>query len=557
MSDNLRERLLRDYTENYMGPIFYYCLRRTGNGFAAANLAQDIAWEVCSALQKGRVPTHFPAWVWKIVRNCYSHWAARKHRDAEYLAPADAEDLEDGLCPSEPDPLENVIAEEQAALLRRELAFIRREYREIIVAYYLRDQSVKEIAQTLSLTESTVKKRLERARNHLKEGMTMARTFGKLSYQPENIAFINNGMFGACGEPWNYISRMLCKNILLAAYRAPSTAEELALELGVALPYMEEEAECLVAATLMKKNGNRYETAFFIVSAAAQEAIYSYLREHRIAERLTRAVIRTVEYETVCKNRLSPAWHEGYQPYEDMKWALLTDETDRVRAEVLRPFNENRPRPPYALGPWGHTLRPNGGEWDILGMEIYNGEKPAFVGQHGCGAAEAEKDLPVIDFYQYKYQYRGIERKTPSMLHYADGLALLAAARGDTSTVPPAVLERLEKAGYLEKKDGAYRPTFLVMFKEKNPELPEQEREELKRLRGEAAAIAREYYLFCREQVLKEIPAFLKDDFYQIDHACGNIFEIRGVVVEGALKEGYISYGENDPRKMLGAVLKV
>ena len=80
----------------------------------------------------------------------------------------------------------------------------------------------------------------------------MAREFGKLSYNPENIAFVMNGMVGKNEEPCNYISRLLCKNILLAAYRTPSTAEELAMEVGVALPYMEEELSALVEATLMK-----------------------------------------------------------------------------------------------------------------------------------------------------------------------------------------------------------------------------------------------------------------------------------------------------------------
>ena len=102
-----------------------------------------------------------------------------------------------------------------------------------------------------------------------------AREFGKYSYNPENISFVMNGMVGKNREPWNYISRSLCKNILLAAYRNPATAEELAMEVGVALPYMEEELSSLVDATLMKKIGNKYETNFFIVSADAQEKIYS------------------------------------------------------------------------------------------------------------------------------------------------------------------------------------------------------------------------------------------------------------------------------------------
>ncbi len=71
-----------------------------------------------------------------------------------------------------------------------------------------------------------------------------------------------NGLSSSVGEPWNYLSRLLCKNILPAAYRTPATAEKLAVEVGVALPYMEEELENLVAATLMKKTAAGMKPTF-------------------------------------------------------------------------------------------------------------------------------------------------------------------------------------------------------------------------------------------------------------------------------------------------------
>jgi hypothetical protein len=122
----------------------------------------------------------------------------------------------------------------------------------------------------------------------------MAREFGKLSYNPENIAFWVNGLPGANGEPRIYVSRSLSKNIMLAAYRTPATAEELAMEVGIALPYMEEELSTLVDATLMKKNGDKYETNIFIVSAEAQEKICAHLRS--ISPELTKAIFDTIEY---------------------------------------------------------------------------------------------------------------------------------------------------------------------------------------------------------------------------------------------------------------------
>ena len=378
-SNAMRDRLLSEFAEHYMEKLFYFCLKKTGGHAEAEDLTQDIALQIITALNKGTIPTSFSAWIWQIARNRYATWATEKHNRNESQAGYDIGDYE--IADESETTLDEMIHTEQMALLRRELAFIKSDYRNIVVAYYIENKSVREIASLLSLSETAVKQRLHRARILLKEGMDMAREFGKLSYNPENVAFVMNGMVGKSGEPWNYISRSLCKNILLAAYRTPSTAEELAMEVGVALPYMEEELSALVKATLMKKNGNRCETNIFIVSAEAQEKICAHLRG--ITPELTKAVIEAMEYDIKWRNDNYPEWHEGYQPFEDMKWALLMIETDAINSYTLKPFNKNV-SDFSNIGPWGHTLRPNGGEWDLLGMENYHGNKPDFVGLSGC-----------------------------------------------------------------------------------------------------------------------------------------------------------------------------
>ena len=382
----------------------------------------------------------------------------------------------------------------------------------------------------------------------------MAREFGKLSYSPENIAFVMNGMNGKNGEPLNYISRSLCKNILLAAYRTPASAEELAMEVGVALPYMEEELSALVKATLMKKNGNKYETNFFIVSAEAQEKIYAHLRG--ITPELTKAVIATMEYIIEWSNENAPDWHEGYQSYEDMKWALLMIEADNVYFDTLKPFSKNAKDNPN-IGPWEHTLRPNGGEWDILGMEIYRGDAPDFVGLHGCVSNPSEKDLPEIMFRQFHYKCCGLEKRIPPDLTYADGQAMVAVAEGKSEDVDNAILNRLESYGYIKKADDGYVPTIMVMRKEKSRRMPNEIKEHFESLRHKATDIATRHYLFCREQIYKEIPGFLKEDEFQIDQACANIFAIRGAVLEEAIKQGYLSFDKDNDKQMLGAYLVI
>ena len=547
-TNEMRDRLMGEFVENYMEKLFYFCLKKTGNHIEAEDMTQDIALQIVTALNKGTIPTSFSAWVWQIARNRYSVWAKEKHVRNESVTGSDIGDYE--IEDESENILDEMIHTERLALLRRELAFIKSDYRNIVVAYYIENKAVREIAESLSLPANTVKSRLFRAREILKEGMDMAREFGKLSYNPEDIDFINNGLLGSEHEPWNFISRSLCKNILIAAYRTPSTAEELAMEVGVALPYMEEELRALVEATLMKKNGNQYETNFFIVSAEAQEKIYAHLQG--LAPELTKAIIAALEYENEWKKENCPEWHEGYQPFEDMKWALLMAETDTIKQYTLREFNKNATEI-NNIGPWGHTLRPNGGEWDLLGLEKHYAYAPNYVSLVGCVTNPSESKLPEIGYRQYLFKQFG-ETHTPT-LNYSDGKGLVAVANGKCSEIDETTLKHLEKIGIVKKTSDGYVPTILVMRKEKFKKMPEETGDCFEELRYKARDIAKKHYLFCREQIYKEIPEFLKADEFQIDHACANIFAMRGAVLEEAIKQGYLLFDKNRDNRALGAYL--
>jgi len=548
----LQQRLAAEFTEAYLEKVFYFCLKKTGNPQDAEELTQEIAFHVISGLYNGTIPMHYSAWVWQIARNRYSVWAKMKHIRREMFSGCDIDEYE--IEDLKQNILNECLYTEQIALLRRELSFIKSDYRNIVVAYYIENKSLKEIGADLSIPFETVKKRLQRARTILKEGMEMTREFGKRSYKPENFAFINNGMFGANGEPMTFLSRALCKNILLAAYRSPSTAEELAVEVGVSLPYMEDELERLEAATLMKRKGNKYETNLFIVSAEAQEIICAH--KYGLVSELTQAIIDIVEYDVKWKNENCPHWHGGYQPYEDMKWFLLMQEADTIRNLVLRPYNRNACDVPN-IGPWGHTIRPNGGEWDVLGMEIVECKKPAFVGLCGCVSSPNERDLPEINFRQFKFQYCGIENETPNILGYGEGQALMQASMGNTRAANSEMLKNLENYGYIRRTENGYEPTILVQYTNEQKQMANEAKNELHKLRGKAVDIATRHYLFCREQIHKEIPEALMHDEYQVDHACGNIFDIRGAVLEEAIEQGYLHYSPNEPKRMLGACITI
>lgn len=234
-TNRMCDQLINEFTENYMEKLFYFCLKKTGNNVEAEDLTQDIALQIITALNRGAIPTSFSAWVWQIARNRYSVWATVKHNRNESVTGSDIGDYE--IEDESKNILDEIIHTEQMALLRRELAFIKSDYRNIVVAYYTESKSVRDIASSLSLSISTVQQRLHRARIILKEGMDMAREFGKLSYKPENITFVMNGMVGKSGEPWNYISRLLCKNILLQLTETPLQQKSWQWRLGSSSVY--------------------------------------------------------------------------------------------------------------------------------------------------------------------------------------------------------------------------------------------------------------------------------------------------------------------------------
>ena len=74
----IRDRFVKEFAENYMEKLFYFCLKKTGSNVEAEDLTQDIALNIITALNKGTIPTNFAAWIWQIARNRFSVWAIEK-----------------------------------------------------------------------------------------------------------------------------------------------------------------------------------------------------------------------------------------------------------------------------------------------------------------------------------------------------------------------------------------------------------------------------------------------------------------------------------------------
>lgn len=391
----------------------------------------------------------------------------------------------------------------------------------------------------------------------------MAREFGKMSYKPEDVRFIKDGKNGLCGEPWTIVEHLMNKNILLAAYRNPSTAEDLAMELGIALPYMEDELERLVRETLLVKNGCKYEANLPIISAKTQRAIYN--NQLSIAKKLTDKIIEIIELE----KRVYEAkgyYNEGYQSFDDSKWVLLPKYADEVLGAVQRDLQK---KPDNSLkssgnigeaGASGRTIRPNGGCWELVGMENLGAENncPPFPGKHGCPYSEEElKSGRNFQFWEFKYYWLEACQKIPEFLTPLEGNALNLAARGKAQEADKDALERLASYGYLKKEGASYIPTILVTNLDKLEKRTPAEAVEAERLIKEATDIVKPSYSYCKEMITKDVPEYIMNRSHQIESTALMIYTLRGFVIGEAMKQGYIKYEPDSLKTVLGAYMEL
>lgn len=372
------DRLVETFTRDYFEKLFYFCLKRTGSTHEAEELTSDVSLAILTALHSGTVPQHFSAWVWQIARNRYSKWADRKRRRSETVSGTDLGDFDD--IASDEDIEGALIHSEELSLLRRELAFISADYRDVVVAFYIEDRKVSDIARSLQISEGTVKSKLFRSRNILKEGMNMAREFGSKSYKPENVHFWASGSQPS-GLPWSAVQRQIPKNILLEASNNPSTLEELSVELGIAMPYMEEEVAILERATLLKKMGNKYITNFFIQDKDTQHAVYKCLRNGSVecTAELDQIIVDSmtaIRALGVVRNNMSD---------NDLKWWLVPHTVGLIIDELSGAYDWANP-----------TARENGETWGFVGYEETEIEIALTMGHNGSGNGETM-------FWAYKF----------------------------------------------------------------------------------------------------------------------------------------------------------
>ncbi len=136
---------------------------------ASEDVAQDVYLHAWRNLPTLRNPASFLSWLRGLTRNLAAQWLRRDQ-------PIRRTRLDESLPATSGHPDRTLLEEAERQAIRDALDALHSDTREVLILYYREDRSVKQVAALLEISESAVKKRLERARAALKEGLLLERT---------------------------------------------------------------------------------------------------------------------------------------------------------------------------------------------------------------------------------------------------------------------------------------------------------------------------------------------------------------------------------------------
>jgi RNA polymerase sigma factor (sigma-70 family) len=142
-----------------------YCA--TGDVSRSEDLAQETFVSAWKQLAELREPAKLRPWLCSITRFLISKEFRRQGREPDHAAES-LEALDKWVSP-EPLPPDQIISDEEKAILWRSLERIPEIYREPLVLFYREQQSIEAVARDLGLSEDAVKQRLSRGRKLLQE----------------------------------------------------------------------------------------------------------------------------------------------------------------------------------------------------------------------------------------------------------------------------------------------------------------------------------------------------------------------------------------------------
>ena len=287
--------------------IFSYCMAKTPTREEAEDLSQDILHELIKSVKNIRDDKAFYAFMWSVAGNVYKQWYRKKLKNKTC-------DLLESI------PLNYDLTEDYTDdiyLLRRELALLSEKYRKATILYYVDGHSCSEISSELAISESMVKYLLFKSRKILKEGMNMERNLGELSYNPKKLFPMYYGEGPNCF--WEFMQSKIRQNIVSACYNDSLNVQQLSIETGIPLPYLDDEIKALEEKRIITRDGNYYKANIIVITSECTNEIEQAM----------------TKYHKVCADKIETFLKETIEEYKEIGFIGSDFSENTLRWQLL------------------------------------------------------------------------------------------------------------------------------------------------------------------------------------------------------------------------------
>ncbi|PWW20010.1 RNA polymerase sigma (SigW) subunit [Cytobacillus oceanisediminis] len=160
-----------DVVEIYKDKVFQICYRMLGNRHEAEDIAQEAFLRAYVNISSFNIELKFSTWLYRIATNlCIDRIRKKKpdyYLDAE-VAGTDGLNMYSQIASDTRLPEDDVESLELQETIQREISKLPEKYRSVIVLKYIEELSLNEISETLDLPLGTVKTRIHRGREALR-----------------------------------------------------------------------------------------------------------------------------------------------------------------------------------------------------------------------------------------------------------------------------------------------------------------------------------------------------------------------------------------------------
>ena len=165
-----REASFEELVRRYQRPIAAYVYRMVGDYDAALDLTQEVFIKVYNSLSRYRAEFKFSTWIYKIAHNAaIDHLRRHAVREQAITTSVDGERREVVIESRRLTPEQESERKERRSEIESVVQLLPSSYRELIVLRHSHDLSYDEMAEVTGLPLGTVKNRLFRAREAMRD----------------------------------------------------------------------------------------------------------------------------------------------------------------------------------------------------------------------------------------------------------------------------------------------------------------------------------------------------------------------------------------------------